>query len=653
MPRRVAGSMAFKRAAWPLLLVAWAAPFAAAKSGETTATFLTLGVGGRPSAMGEAYAGLAEGVNALAYNPAGVANLDAAEVSAMHAEWLQGLRYEYVAFAYPLSWGTLGGAVRALTAGGFELRTDPDNPSEEPEGTFGATDIAVDVSYAYALNGVLAVGANAKVISQKIHNVSATGVAGDVGLYWVPLASLSAGVAARNLGPPITFEEESSPLPMTAEVGLGYRLFNRMLVLGGAVEKPFKDDLLYKGGVEYSPFEFISGRVGYLYGLDTQGNTGLTSGLGVNVAGFSFDFAVAPYGGLGTTYRAGFTYAFGRERRRITEEVAAEFEKRRQEMIASLSAKAEGYYGAGNYQGAVDTWDLILVWDPEKAEAAAKLEEARDRLNEQLVAAHVERAEAFFAAGKYSEAALEYSLAQKIDPTNGAAVAGLARAEEELAKEEARQKEEIAGLLEQARAAYSRGEYLTAVARWESVLGLEPGNAEASANLEDARARVGSMVDKYKTAARRYADARDWVAASSNWDRALRLAPDDAEAAAGRADARAVLAREAESSVNAGVALYERGDLNGAEGKMIVALNLQPGNARASSYLNEIRKKRAAQKEAGVNYTSIYMKGVQAYTNNQYRAAIAYWQQIPAKDPLYRKAQTNIKRAKAVLKELE
>lgn len=645
--------MGLMRIVWPVLLIVCAASLATARSGETTATFLTLGVGGRPSAMGEAYVGLAEGVNTLAYNPAGVANLDAAEVSAMHAEWVQGFRYEYVAFAYPLSWGTLGGSVRALTVGGFELRTDPDNPSEEPEGTFGAADVAVDVSYAYPLSGVLAVGANAKIINQRIHDVSATGVAGDVGVYWEPRPSLSAGLAARNLGPPVTFEEESSPLPMTAEAGLGYRMFDRKLVLSGAAEKPFKDDFLYKGGVEYSPLEFISGRVGYLYGLDTGGNTGLTGGLGVNVAGFSFDFAVAPYGDLDTTYRAGFTYVFGRERRRITEEVAAEFERQRQEVIASLSAKAESYYRAGNYQGAVDTWDLILVWNPENAEAAVKLEEARDGLNEQLVAEHVEKGEAFFAAGKYSEAALEYSLAQKIDPTNEAAIIGFARAEEELAREEARQKEEIARLLEQARAAYSRGEYTTAIARWESVLGLEPGNAEAAANLEGARVRVAGMVGEYKTAARRYADGGDWVSASSKWNRALRLAPDDEEAIAGRKEARAALAREAETFVSAGVSLYERGDLNGAEAKMIAALNLRPDNGRASSYLTKIRKKRAAQKEAAVDYTSVYMKGIQAYTNNQYRAAIAYWKQIPAKDPLYRKAQTNIKRAKAVLKELE
>ncbi|NIT37292.1 MAG: PorV/PorQ family protein [candidate division Zixibacteria bacterium] len=645
--------MGYKKILSPGLLILFPASFAFAKGGETTATFLTLGVGGRPSAMGEAYAGLAEGVNALAYNPAGVANLEAAEVSAMHAEWVEGIRYEYVAFVYPVPWGTLGADVRALTVGELELRTDPANPSEEPEGFFSATDIAVGLNYARPLRRSLGVGAGARLISQKIYNSSAVGVAGDLGLYWTPDASLSAGLAARNLGPPVTFEEKSSPLPMAAEIGLGYRLLGRKLILSAATEKPFKDEFLYKGGVEYNPFAFLSGRVGYIYGLDVGGSTGLTSGLGVNVAGFSFDFAMAPYGDLGLTYRGGFTYVFGRERRRIMEEVAAEFEERKRGMIASLSAKAEGYYREGNYQGAVDTWDLILVWDPENAEAAARLEEARERLNEELVAEHVGKAEVFFAERKCSEAALEYALAKKIDPTNAAALAGLARAEEELAREEARQKEEVAKLLEQARAAYSRGEYLTAIARWEAVLELEPENAEATANLEDARARVSDIVAKYKASATRFSTAGDWAAALSNWRRALRLAPDDDEAAAGAAKARAVLAREAQALVKAGISLYERGDLNGAEAKMIAALNLQPDNANASAYLVKIKKKRAAGKRAVANYTAIYMKGIEAYTNHQYRAAIAYWQQIPAKDSLYRKAQTNIKRAKAVLKELE
>jgi tetratricopeptide (TPR) repeat protein len=636
----------------------WGASSAGGDTGETTATFLTLGVGGRASALGEAFTGLAEGVNALAYNPAGVASLDVAEVSATHAEWLLGSRYEYVAFAYPMSWGTLGVAARALTIGDLEIRSDPLNPSEEPEGSFRATDIAADVGYAYQLMSTLGVGVNAKVINQKIYETSSTGFAGDVGVYWKPHPTLSAGLAGRNLGPPVSFEEESYPLPMTTELGLGYRMFDSMVVLSAAAEKPLRDDFLYKGGVEYNPFRFLSGRVGYLYGLDTGGNTGITGGVGVNVAGFSFDVAVAPYGDLGMTYRAGFTYAFGRERKRITEEVAArmaeEFERQKKQMIAALSAKAEEYGAAGNYQEAVDTWDLILVWDPDNAEAAGRLENARELLNAELVAGHNGRGDEFFAEAKYSEAALEYSLALKIDPTDAAAIAGLARAEEALAREEARQREEIARLLEQARAAYSRGEYVTAMNKWQAVLEMEPGNAEAEANLESARARVADMVEGYKADARRYEAAGNWGSALAAWNRILRLAPEDAEAAEGRARALGAISREAESLVDAGVAAYERGDLEAAEKKFIAALNVQPDHSRAQAYLTRIKDKRAGQKKAEErDYTSVYLSGIRAYTNHEYRAAIAYWEQIPSSDPLYAKAKTNIRRAKAVLRELE
>ena len=83
-------------------------------------------------------------------------------------------------------------------------------------------------------------------------------------------------------------------------------------------------------------------------------------------------------------------------------------------------------------------------------------------------------------------------------------------------------------------------------------------------------------------------------------------------------------------------------------------MNLDPGNGTANSYLSRITEKRKKPKEEKkVNYHPIYLKGIEAYTNHQYRTAIAYWEQIPAKSELYCKAQTNIRWAKSVLKELE
>jgi len=638
-------------------LLATAAFALADTGGETTATFLTLGVGGRPTAMGEAYTGVAEGVNSLAYNPAGVAFLDVPEVSAMHAEWFQGMRYEYVAFAYPLAWGSVGGAARALTAGGMERRTDADNPSEA-QGTFGATDVAVDLSYAYPFSREFGVGVNLKGIDQELAETKTLGFAGDVGAYWAPWSKVSFGLASRNLGPDVKFAEDAVPLPMTAELGAAYRPLGQKVVLAAAAEKPFKGEALYKAGVEYNPFRYLSTRAGYISGVDTGGLSGVTAGLGVNLAGFSFDFAYAPYGDLGNTYRVGFTYGFGRERKRITTEVGAEkeheFLEKTEDMIAALSVSAQDSYDAGEYTAAGRMWDLILVWDPDNAEAAAKLEATQDRINERDVAEHVARAEAFFAAGKFNEAALEYKLAQKIDPTNAAAITGLAKAEEEFARAEERHAAEVNKLMVSARDAYGRGDYGGAIGKWEEVLKLDADNAEAADNLSGARVRVKTQVDELKTAARRYEETADWTAALNRWNRALDLAPDDEDAAAGRARARAAIGRDAGALVDAGVASYERGDVNGAEAKFLAALNLQPDNVRAGEYVARIKQRRASAKTTTKSdNTTVYLKGIEAYTNHQYRAAVAYWQQIPAGDPMYAKAQTNIKRAKAVLKELE
>jgi len=631
----------------------------AAAGGETTANFLTLGVGGRAVAMGEAYAGLADDVNSMAYNPGAVARLDAPEISAMHAEWFEGMRYEYLAYAHPTNLGVFGGDARAFLSGPLELRTDPQKPSPEPEGTFSAADFAVDLNYAYPFSAALAAGVNAKAIYQNLYDTSAFSCAGDAGVYWAPFKNFGAGLAARNLGPDVKFAEKGFPVPMSGEIGLGYKFWRNRVVVAAAAEKPFKDDFLYKGGLEFSPFEYFSGRVGYIAGLDTGGLTGLTAGLGVNIAGFNFDLAYAPYGDLGSTYRAGFTYAFGREKKKIvaevTRKVQEEFDRQRREMIAALSAKADAASSTGDYEEAVETWDLILVWDPDNQTAADKLQQAIDLLTAQRLADHIAKGEAFFAGGKYNEAALEFTLAQKLDPTNAAAIAGLARAQEESAKEEARHAARISKLMEQARTAYGDGDYAAAMKKWQEVLLMEPDNAEARASLDAARSRVANLVADLKTKALKAEGQRNWGGALIYWRRALALAPEDEAAIAGKSRVASAADREVAGLVDEGVALYNRGDLNGAEGKLLAALNVAPDNARASAYLARVKNDRQGKTapKGKADYTAVYLKGIEAYTNHKYRAAIAYWEQIPAGDPYYSKAVNNIRRAKTVLKELE
>ncbi|MCP4228787.1 MAG: PorV/PorQ family protein [bacterium] len=648
-----------KRAAiYGLVLFCWTVCPSSADTGETTATFLELGAGGRATALAEAYTGLGEGVNSFYWNPAGAAFLGYTEVTAMHAEWFEDTRYDYVAFAKPFSWGTIGLDGVYLNHGLMEYYP-PDSSPNEDHGNFSATDMAFSGGYARALTDSMSVGATGKLIYSKIHTETAIGFASNLGFYWkLPVKGLSVGVVGKNLGPGMTYVSQSYPIPMTATAGAAYRVWDERIIISVDGEKPFKDDIVGKIGLEINPHYIFSGRVGYLTQPDTKGISGLSGGLGVNVGSFAFDFTYSPYDDLGDTYRIGLTYSFGKERGRITEEVerrmAAEFDKQKKEMIKTLSVKAKNAFNSANYQEAIDSYDVILVWDPENLEAQANMAQAQALLDEEKIAEHIGNAAVFMDEEKYTEAVLEYSLAVDIDPTDTEAVSGLAVAEEKLAELEAKQAEEIAELLEAGREAYKRGDFETAVNKWRAVLDIDPDNEEAAANLVDAEARIAEMVSEYISKAKSYEASGNWVSANRFYAKAARLDPDNDTATSGKSRTATKISSQVDSYNSSGIELYKQGQYDASEAKFYEALNLEPGNSTANSYIAKIKDKREAKPaESKVkDYSSVYLKGIEAYTKHEYRTAIAYWEQIPSKSAYYKKAQSNILRAKKVLKKL-
>lgn len=74
------------------LLPALASAFGAA--GAASSPYLKLPMGARGTGMGEAFSGIANDVNALYYNPAGLTAMDAAQLQLMHLEGFGGVRYE-------------------------------------------------------------------------------------------------------------------------------------------------------------------------------------------------------------------------------------------------------------------------------------------------------------------------------------------------------------------------------------------------------------------------------------------------------------------------------------------------------------------------------------------------------------------------------
>ena len=301
-----------------------AAAFGSASKGTSGGQFLEIEPGARPAAMGGAFAGIADDVHSVYYNPAGLANLQYVEATGMDDQYFQGVNYDFAALAVPLRAfgkgpfqernlnGVLGVAVYNLSPGNAPTQGVVETAS--PTGTIAAQDLAYAVSYAYALRDTgLAFGATGKYVTSSLGSYNASVFAADAGALYRD-AVWSAGAGLRNLGPQYGFAGQTDPLPFQLYAGAGCKFTEHWL---GSVEidAPRDNNLVFALGSEYvHPFtSVLSGalRAGYNSGNgDAGGFSGASFGGGVVYGNFGFDYAFIPFGELGNTNRYSLVVKF-------------------------------------------------------------------------------------------------------------------------------------------------------------------------------------------------------------------------------------------------------------------------------------------------------------------------------------------------------
>jgi hypothetical protein len=282
--------------------------------------WLTLDPGGRPGGMGRAFAGVADDVNSTYWNPAGLGNLEMNEITVMHqprgVEGLDGMYYDYVAFAHPTEkYGTFAFSTVFLDAGTSD-RTDEQG---RVLGTIHSYFFAPWFSWGYPLLPSLSVGASYRIAYQHLSDdPGATDTAHlfDFGiLYKTPLPRLDLGVSFSNIGPSKTRttsseKEQKIPMPRMLRTGVSYKILEddlndllatfEMSKLLMNLGDGFSDELaqaVYSGGGEYWYADIVAVRAGYYY--DKAGEiTGINLGFGVSYYGFSFDYARVHEGDL-------------------------------------------------------------------------------------------------------------------------------------------------------------------------------------------------------------------------------------------------------------------------------------------------------------------------------------------------------------------
>jgi len=356
-----------------LFLIGRPSPSLAATSGLD---FLKMGVGARPLALGEAYVALADDINAIYWNPAGLVQLGRPEVGFTYNKWFEDIGYHFLGYSYPLNNSILALSVYYLGGGDIEGSDRGGNPT----GDFSVYDLAFAFSYSRKLIDGLSAGLNFKFIREKLEDEVANAFAFDLGaLYKTEIHNLDLGVNIQNIGTEVKFVKESASLPLNYKFGLAYKLFPaNPLTLTLDVNKLKNKSIYFCLGAECWITDYLALRIGSKFDPDIRDR--IRFGLGLKGGNLRLDYAYTPHKILGDTHQFSVGFYFGKLEK---EEVLSPEEEKRRARIASLiaSIQEEGmaYLNQKRYVEAIAKFSEILLIDPEDKKAVSMMKEA-DRL---------------------------------------------------------------------------------------------------------------------------------------------------------------------------------------------------------------------------------------------------------------------------------
>jgi len=318
--------------------------------GTSGNAMLNIGVGARATSMGEASVAATDDVTSIYWNPAGLVLVRNSQISAMHIEWFDDIRYEWLGFAQPLSKRvTIAADVSYMYMGSIPRTIESTTEGYIEDGTFSPVDMAGRVALSVEAFKNLLIGASLQRIQSKVSfnditqerigDKTSQGMAVDLGgIYrFKQFPGLSVGGCLQNLGGQTkAYFTEKASMPFAFNVGMAYKAqmmtkespektnqenkesqpapapksSPNSLIIAADLSFPVDSAINASLGVEYRFGNGISFRGGYHTGEGFDFPSGLSAGLGYDSADYQVDYAFVPYGDLGNTHRVSFTVRF-------------------------------------------------------------------------------------------------------------------------------------------------------------------------------------------------------------------------------------------------------------------------------------------------------------------------------------------------------
>jgi hypothetical protein len=278
-------------------------------AGTHAAAFLKNESGSRAAAMAGAYTGLADDVDGLFWNPAGITTVEGRQLTGTHDFAFAGISHETLAYGQRLGdRGVLAVSFQGVFAS-IERRA---GDTLEADSEFTASTYSFGLTYAQSFGG-LAIGATVKGIQERFDVDDQTGAAFDVGAVFRN-GRFAAGVSALSLGP----ELGDAPLPRVLRAGLSAPLAKDGPTLAVDGVLPSDDFGSARVGLEQWFGNQVALRAGYHFTKGENPAKGYSVGIGLRSEGtrtlenvkFQLDYAFVPDKGAGDSHRVSFMTRF-------------------------------------------------------------------------------------------------------------------------------------------------------------------------------------------------------------------------------------------------------------------------------------------------------------------------------------------------------
>ena len=288
--------------------------------GISTAQFLKIGVGGRATAMGDAFVAVANDVSALYWNPAGLVLSDKDEVIFSHNTWLVDISHEFLGASYHLSSNDVVG----LSVSSLHMEDMPVTNEVNPFGTgeyFSFGDFAVSATYSRKMTEQFSFGATIRYFEETLDKLKMRGVLVDLGtFYWTGLGSTRFAVTISNFGNELAPDGEvvlfggrknknwqSFSPPTMFRIGFAFEPYhteNHRITSSIQLNHPNDNSENVSTGVEYAWNEMFFVRGGYKINVDEQDfSFGAGFNMDLDFASFMLDYSFVNFERLGSAHR--------------------------------------------------------------------------------------------------------------------------------------------------------------------------------------------------------------------------------------------------------------------------------------------------------------------------------------------------------------